>query len=137
MSVPNKASYFNESLSRGDPWPPVEVEISSAAVEAGLSYEIWLKNVTSHDVPGLTVRGVVPAGSSLMRSFSLVPGGDRGKFEEVPVSGQREISWHRVSVEAGQRLGPFVYEVSFSGDRNLSSRAWVERGGIPITFAAE
>jgi ABC-type nitrate/sulfonate/bicarbonate transport system substrate-binding protein len=135
MSFSDKASYSDEFLSRGDPWPPVEVEISPAVVEAGLRYEVWLKNGTGYDVPGLTVRGVVPAGSALMRSFA--PRGDKGKFEELPISGRGEISWYRVSVAAGQRLGPFVYEVSFSGDRNLSSRAVVERGGVSIAFAPE
>lgn len=137
MSLTNKASYFNKSLSRGDPWPPVQVELSLQEVEAALSYQVWVKNVSSCDVPGLTLRGVVPRGSHLLRSFALTPGKDEGRFEELPASGQGEVSWYRLSVAAGQRLGPFVYEISFDRNRNLSSRAWIERGGVPIAFARE
>lgn len=131
MEIPQRASYYNEALSRKDPWPPIEVYLEMQEEQKDLVYSVWLESVADFDVPGLTLRGVIPSGASLKGSWTKELGENPGKTEEG------EVSWHQIFVPARKRIGPFVYRLGHSGDRNVGSRAYLERGGPTLAFSRE
>lgn len=131
MEIPQRASYYNEALSRKDPWPPIEVHLEINEEQGDLLYSVWLESVADFDVPGLTLRGVIPSGASLKGSWTKEPGENPGKTEEG------EVSWYQIFVPARKRIGPFVYRLGHSGDRNVASRAYLERGGPTLAFSRE
>jgi ABC-type nitrate/sulfonate/bicarbonate transport system substrate-binding protein len=131
MEIPHRSSYCSEALSRKDPWPPLEVSLELREERGDLIYSAWIQSVADFDVPGLTLRGVVPAGTVLQESWLKERGASPGKAEEG------EISWYQIFLPARRKVGPFFYRVGHSGDRNVVSRAWVERGGPTLAFSRE
>ena len=131
MENPNRASYYNEALSRKDPWPPVQVILELQRQSGDLLYSVWLQSVADFDVPGLTVRGTLPPGAGFKDCWTSEPGKNPGKIDE------EQVSWYNLLVPAHGKVGPFTYRLRHSGERNVVSRAWVERGGVTLAFSRE
>ena len=51
--ISDRASYYNEALSRKDPWPPAEVSLEVKEDQGELVYSIWLNSAVDFDVSGL------------------------------------------------------------------------------------
>lgn len=100
-------------------WPPVRMEVKPSVEGTLVRYEAWLWNVSLRRTKTAVVRGLIPPGARLVRSYLWSDGDNPGKTDGTTVGWTLPISvppsLYSISGEESRPYGPFGYVVDTAG----------------------